>query len=83
MNTRVENYTAAVAAANALDTLLRKAQAWARREAVKSQLRRERRQLAEMSDEMLRDLGVRREDALAEAAKTDIPAGRLMLASRN
>ncbi|MGD8350042.1 MAG: DUF1127 domain-containing protein [Gammaproteobacteria bacterium] len=81
MNTRVENYTAGVAVANALDTLLRKIQAWARREALKSQLRRERRQLAEMSDEMLRDLGVSHAEALVESAKTDIPAQRLTLES--
>jgi len=77
MNTRVENYTAAEAAANALDRPLRKVRGWAQREALKYQLRQERRQLVEMSDEMLRDLGVNREDALSEAAKTDIPAARM------
>jgi uncharacterized protein YjiS (DUF1127 family) len=77
MNTRVETYTAGVAAANALDTLLRKIRGFARREALKYQLRQERRQLAEMYDEMLRDLGIDRADALAEASSTDIPGARL------
>ena len=82
MNTRVENYTAGFAAASILDMLLRRVRAWSQREALKYRLRQERRQLAEMPDEMLRDLGVGREDALAEAAKTDIPADRLMFESR-
>ena len=81
MNTRAEKYTADVAAANALDTLLHRVRAWAKREALKRQLERERRQLAEMSDEMLADLGIDRATALAEAAKTDIPAVRMTFTS--
>ena len=77
MNTRVEKYTAGVDTANALDALLHKVRAWAKREALKQQLRSERRQLAEMSDEMLADLGIDRGTALAEASRTDIPAARM------
>jgi len=83
MNTRVENYTPGVAAANALDTLLQKVRGWAQREALKYQLRQERRQLAEMSDAMLRDLGIDRADALAEAVSSDIPAERLNYKCKN
>ena len=82
MNTRIENYTAGVSAVNALDRLLGKVRGWAQREALKYQLRQERRQLVGMSDEILRDLGVNREDALSEAAKTDIPAARMTYESQ-
>lgn len=82
MNTRVENTAAGIAASSTLDRLLRQVRAWAEREALKQKLSQERRQLAEMSDDMLRDLGIDRAGALAEAAKTDIPAARLTLANR-
>lgn len=82
MNTRVESYTAGTAAGNTLDRLLQQVRAWAKREALKQKLRQERRHLVEMPDEMLRDLGIDRAAALAEAAKTDIPAARLTHTNR-
>ena len=77
MNSRVEKYTVDVAADSVLDALLQNVRAWAKREALKRQLGQERRQLAEMSDAMLADLGIDRAAALAEASKTDIPAARM------
>jgi uncharacterized protein YjiS (DUF1127 family) len=76
MTTRTESYTASIAV-NTLDALLQQVRDWAKREALKQQLKRERRQLAEMSGAMLSDLGIDRAEALAEAARTDIPADRL------
>jgi uncharacterized protein YjiS (DUF1127 family) len=81
MNIRAEKYTADIDAASALDALLQKVRAWAKREALKQQLSKERRQLAEMSDEMLADLGIDRSAALVEASKTDIPAVRMTFTS--
>jgi uncharacterized protein YjiS (DUF1127 family) len=81
MTTHTESYTTGVAA-NTLDALLQQVRDWVKREALKQQLRQERRQLAEMSDAMLSDLGIDRAEALAEAARTDIPADRLNLQAR-
>ena len=76
MNTRVQNYSAGIEAESTLDRLLQQVRAWAAREALKHQLKRERRQLAEISDDLLRDLGISRADAEIEASRTDIPATR-------
>lgn len=77
MNIRAQNYPAGAAAESVLDRLLQQVRAWAASESLKYRLQQERRQLAAMSDEMLRDLGISRGDADAEAARTDIPAARL------
>jgi len=77
MNTRVQNYSAGIEAESTLDRLLQQVRAWATQEALKHQLKRERRQLAEMSDEMLRDIGISRADAEIEAANRKIPGDRL------
>jgi len=82
MNTRAQNQAAGAAATDTLDRLLQQVRDWAANEALKYRLRQERRQLAQMSDEMLRDLGVSRGDADAEAARTDVPAARLAFESR-
>lgn len=81
MITQAEKYAVGNDAASNLDALLLKVRAWAKQEALKQQLKRERRQLAELSDEMLADLGIDRGEALAEASKTDVPAIRMMLTS--
>lgn len=69
----------ALIAAEAIDKLQRQVRAWAIREALRYRLKQERQQLAAMSDEMLRDLGISRADAEAEAASREIPAARLDL----
>ena len=63
--------------ARTLDRLLRQARDWAAEESLRRQIRRERRQLLAMSDEMLADLGISRAEAEAEARRTDIPVERL------
>ena len=50
---------------------------WMKNQRLKFQLARERRQLEDMSDAMLTDIGIDRATAQAEAARNDIPASRL------
>ena len=47
---------------------------------VKASVRNERTQLMEMSDQMLKDIGISREQAMDESKRNDIPAGRINLA---
>lgn len=44
---------------------------------LKAKIATERRQLSTMSDEMLRDMGINRGDALIESMRRDIPASRI------
>lgn len=76
MNTRVQNYSIGAAADSTLDRLLQQVRAWAANESLKYRLKQERRQLAQLSDAMLRDLGISRTDAEIEASRRDIPAVR-------
>jgi len=82
MNTRVQNYPLGAEAESTLDRLLQQVRAWAAKESLKYRLKQERRQLAALSDEMLRDLGISRGDAEIEAARSDIPAARAALQRR-
>ena len=50
---------------------------WMKNQQIKFQLARERRQLLEMSDAQLRDIGITRGEAEAESARSDIPASRI------
>ncbi len=50
---------------------------WMKNQRLKSRLARERGQLQDMSDAMLRDIGIDRAAAQMEAARIDIPASRL------
>ena len=50
---------------------------WIARQHLKAALRRERRQLASMPEHLLRDIGINRESADAEARRRDIPRNRL------
>ena len=50
---------------------------WMKNQLLKYQLAHERRQLRDMSDAMLRDIGIDHATALTEAARSDIPASRL------
>lgn len=63
--------------ARTLERLLRQVREWAREESLHRRLRRERRQLLEMDDAMLQDIGISRHEAEAEARRRDIPAERL------
>lgn len=66
-----------------LERLLREVHDRLRRESLRRELERERRQLLEMSDAMLADLGISHGEARAEARRTDIPADRLRLVKRS
>lgn len=50
---------------------------WMKNQRLKVQLARERRQLLEMSDAMLQDIGIDHAAAQQEAARSDIPPSRL------
>ena len=50
---------------------------WFRTHQLKAKMMQERSQLSQMSDNMLRDIGIDRIDAEIEANRRDIPASRL------
>ena len=62
--------------ARTLERLLQQVRDWAREESLRRRLGRERRQLLAMDDAMLRDIGISRHEAEAEARRTDVPAER-------
>ncbi len=55
---------------------------WVKNLQIKAAIRAERRQLAAMTDAELKDIGLSREQALAEAARTDVPQERLSVLFR-
>ena len=61
----------------ALDILIAKISRFARYQLLKTRIKQERRHLAEMSESMLRDLGIDRAAAEQEAQRTDVPTARL------
>ena len=63
--------------AAALDILTLLFRQWMKHQQFKFQVARERRQLMEMSDSMLHDLGISRAQAEAEAMRSELPAARL------
>lgn len=62
--------------ASTLDRWLEALRDWSSEQVLRARIRRERQQLLEMPDTMLRDLGITRHDAEAEARRDDIPASR-------
>ena len=63
--------------AGALEILAEILCQWMKNQQLKFQLARERRQLLEMSDAQLRDIGITRAEAEAESARSDVPANRI------
>ena len=55
---------------------------WVKNLQIQAAIRAERRQLAAMTEAELKDIGLSREQALAEAARTDIPQQRLAMLFR-
>ena len=49
---------------------------WIGNQLLKYRLHQERQQLQQMSDSMLQDIGISRNEALTEARRNDIPAQR-------
>lgn len=68
--------------AGVLDILAQIFRQWMKNQQFRFRVAQERRQLLEMSDEMLRDIGVSRAEAEVEAEQTALPAGRSALRSR-
>jgi uncharacterized protein YjiS (DUF1127 family) len=62
---------------DALGALRRSTRDWFALQQLKATLREERKQLASFSAQQLHDLGLTREQALAEAARTDLPRHRV------
>lgn len=58
------------------ERLLEALRQWTSQQVLHARIRRERQQLRAMSDTMLKDLGITRGDALAEARRRDVPASR-------
>ncbi len=50
---------------------------WMQSQRLKFRLARERRQLLEMADHQLKDIGLTRADAVDEALRTDFPPARV------
>ena len=63
--------------ATALDMLTQLFRQWMKHQQLKFQVAQERRQLMEMSDSMLQDLGISHAEAQAEAMRSELPAARL------
>ena len=78
MTTYTENCSRSIVAAAAGATLGQIFRHWIRNQQLKYRIYQERRQLLEMSDQMLKDLGISRIEAEAEAARSDIPAQRFL-----
>jgi uncharacterized protein YjiS (DUF1127 family) len=76
MSTRTEKFHSGLYAGEVLEGLRQQVREWFARRALKGKIAGERRQLASLSDAMLRDIGVNRGDAALEAARIDIPAAR-------
>ena len=76
MSTRTEKFTSGLFVAEVVERLQLQVREWAAREALKRRIAQERRQLENLSDDMLRDIGVCRADAELEAMRSDIPTLR-------
>ena len=62
--------------ASTLDRLLEALRDWSSQQVLRARIQRERQQLREMPEAILRDLGITRGDAIAEARRNDIPPAR-------
>jgi uncharacterized protein YjiS (DUF1127 family) len=60
-----------------LDILIQIFRQWMKNQQFKFRVAMERRQLLEMSDEMLKDIGISRAQAEAEALRSDLPSSRI------
>lgn len=78
MTTYTESCSRSIAGhpAGALDILTQIFRQWMKNQQIKFRVAQERRQLQEMSDEMLKDIGVTRAQAETEAMRTEIPVHR-------
>lgn len=85
MTTRSAKISPGLAAIHArtLERLLREVRDWARRESLRRELTRERRQLLGMSDATLADLGISRHVAENEARRDEIHRRRLVSPDRD
>ncbi|MDH3760664.1 MAG: DUF1127 domain-containing protein [Gammaproteobacteria bacterium] len=75
MTTYTESCSRSIAGhpAGALDILTQIFRQWMKNQHFKIRVAQERRQLLEMSDDMLKDIGVSRAQAEAEALRSELP----------
>jgi len=66
-----------IGTASAAESLLQRVLFWMKTQGLKASVTKERQHLLEMSDNMLRDIGISREQAQQEAQRVDIPENRL------
>lgn len=79
MTTYTESCSRSIAGhpAGALAILTQIFRQWMKNQKFKFRVALERRQLREMSDEMLQDIGISRAQAEAEAMQTELPIDRI------
>ncbi len=79
MTTYTQNCSRSIAGhpAGVLDILIQSFCQWMKHQHLKIQVAQERRQLLEMSDDMLQDIGISWAQAETEAMRTEMPSGRL------
>jgi len=65
-----------IGTATLVESLVQRVQHWVRIQGLKTSVAKERQHLLEMSDSMLRDIGITREQALEEAQRVDLPENR-------
>ncbi len=84
MTTYTENYTQGIVGnfVEALGNLVHRVRHWASIQQLKIDVKQERRQLLEMSDAMLSDLGITWDQAREEARKVDLPVVRIEMLDR-
>ena len=67
---------AEIGTASVVESLVQHVQHWVRMQGLKAHVAKERQHLLEMSDSLLRDIGITREQALEEAQRVDVPETR-------
>ena len=79
MTTYTENCSRSIAGnpAGALDILTQIFRQWMKNQQLKFRLAQERRQLQNLSDAALKDMGITRGEAMAESLRSDVPIARL------
>ena len=79
MTTYTQNWSRSIAGhpAGVLHSLIQSFRQWTKNKHLKFQVAQERRQLLEMSDEMLQDIGISWAQAETEAMRTELPISRL------
>lgn len=84
MTTYTANYTQGIVGnfVDVIGNFVQRLRHWARIQQLRFDVKQERQQLLEMSDAMLGDLGITRDQAREEARKDDLPVVRIEILDR-